>query len=134
MDIRFKLRVGASKIDGKGVFANTTIPARKKIGELSGEIISVRKARQIAMQKKRIAIVELDNRHALYAEHHDTTLRFINHSCAPNVYMRVFGHHVEFYSLKKINVEDELSCYYGETHHEGQLKCNCKAPNCIGAL
>ncbi|MEO8149705.1 MAG: SET domain-containing protein-lysine N-methyltransferase [Bacteroidia bacterium] len=134
MDIRFKLRVGASKIDGKGVFSLSTIKARKKIGELSGEIISTRKARQIAKEKKRIAIVEFDNKHALYAEHHDKTLKYINHSCSPNVYMRIFGHHVEFYSLKKINIEDELTCNYGETHHDGKLKCRCGAPNCIGSL
>lgn len=134
MNLRYDLKVGASKIDGKGAFARSSIPAKKKIGELVGEIISVRKARQIAKDKKRIAIVELDDKHALCAAEHNNSLRYVNHSCSPNTYMRIFKHHVEFYSLKKINNHDELTCNYGETHHEGKLKCRCNSPDCKGSL
>jgi hypothetical protein len=101
---------------------------------LNGTVISVRKARQLAKQIKRIAIVELDDKCALLADAANNPIRFINHSCQPNTYMRVIGHHVEFYALRSIKKEEELTCNYGETHHDGQLKCRCGAPGCKGFL
>jgi len=29
---------------------------------------------------------------------------------------------------------EELTANYGETHHEGQLRCRCGAPGCVGRL
>ena len=134
MNTKFKIKVGKSKIDGRGAFADALIPTKRKIGELEGELISVRKARQIAKQNKRIAIVEFDNKLALHANDNNNSLRYVNHSCAPNTYMRIFGYHVEFYSLKRIKLGEELTCNYGETHHDGKLKCRCGAVGCVGAL
>lgn len=131
---RFKVFVKPSRIDGNGLFAGENIPARRKIGELGGEVISVRKARKIAAQNKRIAIVELDDHRALYSGDLSDQYRYINHSCQPNTYMRVIGHHVEFYALRRIRKSEELTCNYGETHHDGKLKCRCGAPGCIGFL
>jgi uncharacterized protein len=126
----FPLRIKASKIEGKGAFATTFIPKRKKLGELDGEVIGLRKARQLAKTLQRIAIVELDERRALNATFTEGTLKYINHSCRPNTYMRVIGTHVEFYALRNIGPGEELTCHYGETHHDGKLKCNCGAPGC----
>jgi uncharacterized protein len=134
MDPLFKVIAQKSKIDGTGLFAGARIPARKKIGELNGEVISVRKARQLAKQIKRIAIVELDDQYALQAATENNPIRFINHSCRPNCYMRVIRHRVEFYALRNIKKEEELTCNYGETHHDGQLQCRCGAPGCKGFL
>ncbi|MEO5889352.1 MAG: SET domain-containing protein [Ferruginibacter sp.] len=125
----FAVKVKASKIDGKGLFAEAGIPARKKIGELTGQVITVSKARRLAKKIKRIAIVELDYEFALDASN-DTTFKYINHSCNPNTYMRVIRHQVEFYSLRKIELREELTCNYGETHHDGALKCSCGAEGC----
>ncbi|HNB82624.1 MAG TPA: SET domain-containing protein, partial [Chitinophagaceae bacterium] len=68
------------RIDGKGAFANKPIPARRKIGELNGKIISVRKGRSLAKQNKRVALVELDDKFALYAGETPGVMRYINHS------------------------------------------------------
>ncbi|MBS1511906.1 MAG: SET domain-containing protein-lysine N-methyltransferase [Bacteroidetes bacterium] len=131
---RFSVLIKKSNIDGKGLFALESIPARKKVGELEGDLISIRKARQLAAKSKRISIVEVDDDYALYAAEKDTTYRFINHSCQPNTYMRIFKRHVEFYALTNIKKGEELTCNYGETHHDGKLKCRCGAKNCIGFL
>jgi SET domain-containing protein len=48
--------------------------------------------------------------------------------------MRVAHGKVEFYTLKPIKKGEELTCNYGETHHDGKLKCRCGAPNCKGFL
>ena len=35
--------------------------------------------------------------------------------------------------LRAIAVGEEITVDYGETHHEGRLKCRCGAPDCVGA-
>ena len=132
--MRFQVAVAPSTIDGKGAFSQMHIPAKRKVGELIGEIISLRKGRKIAKTKKRIALVELDYKYALLAADNNNPLRYVNHSCSPNTYMRIFKHHVEFYTLRPIKKSEELTANYGETHHEGKLKCRCNAPNCVGKI
>ena len=128
------MEVSTSKIHGKGLFAKNKIPARRKIGSLAGEIISKRKAREKARFNESISIVELWNGKALDASHINNDLRFINHSCNPNMYMRTLNYHVEFYALRSIKANEELTCNYGPTHHDGKRKCNCGATNCKGFI
>ena len=130
----YELRVDKSKIDGKGAYAKQRIPARKKIGDLGGVIISQREARRIANGTKRVAIVEFGNGRALNASVNSNALRYINHSCSPNTYMRVLHNRVEFYALRSIQHNEELTCNYGETHHDGKLPCRCGAPGCQGFI
>lgn len=132
--LNFKIANRKSKIDGTGAFALQTIPAKKKIGNLGGEIISLREARKRAKQTKRVAMVEFGDGRALDASIDPNELRYINHSCSPNTYMRVCYSRVEFYTLKTINKGEELTCDYGPTHHDGKLKCDCGSPNCKGFL
>lgn len=132
--INFDVEVDKSKIHGNGLYAKKKIPARKKIGSLAGEIISKRKAREKAKLNGTISIVELWNGKALDASIINNELRFINHSCQPNTYMRTLENHVEFYSLRAINPNEELTCNYGLTHHDGKRKCNCGSPNCKGFI
>ena len=110
------------------------IPSKKKIGNLGGEIINLKEARKRAMQTKRIAMVEFGDGRALDASVNSNELRYVNHSCSPNTFMRVCYGRVEFYSLKPIKKGEELTCNYGPTHHDGKLKCSCGSPNCKGYL
>jgi uncharacterized protein len=128
------VEVKPSRIHGQGVFARKAIKARRKIGELAGELIPLREARRRASTLQSIAIVEFDDDMALDASVNPNELRYVNHSCAPNTFMRRYGHRVEFYSLRAIRTGEELTCNYGETHHEGTLPCRCGAPGCRGAI
>jgi SET domain-containing protein len=128
--ICFDVSVGKSKIHGQGLYAREKIPAKRKIGSLAGKIISKKLARQKAKLKQSISIVELWNGKALDASEYNNNIRYINHSCNPNTYMRTIGNHVEFYALRSIKPNEELTCNYGPTHHDGERKCNCGAPNC----
>lgn len=101
---------------------------------MEGEIVSVRTARKRAAQTKRVAIVEFGDGRALDAGAFETPLKFINHSCNPNTYLRVAYSQVEFYSLVPVKKGAELTCNYGPTHHDGKLVCRCGAPNCKGYL
>jgi SET domain-containing protein len=132
--ILYPLRVAKSRIAGKGAYAIKTIPARRKIGDLGGVIITMREARKLIRNKKVINLVELDDDLALNASANPNDIRFINHSCDPNTYMRVLKNRVEFYSLRQIRKGEELSCDYGETHHEGTLPCRCGATHCRGFI
>ncbi|HEX6179995.1 MAG TPA: SET domain-containing protein [Chitinophagaceae bacterium] len=130
----YSLRIGRSRIDGKGAYAKEPIPARRKIGDLGGVIISQREARRLANKSKRVAIVEFGNGKALNAGINSNALRYVNHSCSPNTYMRVTNDRVEFYALRSIQHDEELTCDYGETHHDGKLQCRCGAEGCQGFI
>ena len=131
---RFALRVGPSAIEGQGVFAAETIPARRKLGELRGESISVQEARRRAKGRARIHIVEVSQTRAVDATDSTTALRHINHSCSPNAVLRLSQGRVEFYALRELAIGEELTCDYGENHHAGRLVCRCGAVNCSGKL
>lgn len=131
---KFALHAGPSRIDGQGVFADEAIPARRKIGEMRGELISVAEARRRIKGRERIHVVELSSKRAVDATHDAGVMRFINHSCSPNAVLRIRQGRAEFYALRDIEPGEELTAHYGESHHEGRLRCRCGAPNCSGRL
>lgn len=124
------LVIGRSAIEGKGLFTDAPLPARKKIGEFTGERISLREARRRARGLKRIAIVEMDSEAIDENGKGGGPFRFINHSCASNVFMRIAYHRVEFYARRDIRAGEELTCDYVYTQHEGKLPCRCKSSTC----
>ena len=131
---KFAVAVQPSRIDGQGAFAAEPIPARRKIGEIRGEAISVREARRRARGMARIMIVELSETRAIDASSSADPLRYTNHSCRPNAVLRIRQGRVEFYAMCDVGVGEELTVDYGETHHEGRLRCRCGAPGCVGRL
>ena len=131
---KFAVDVKPSRIDGQGAFAAEPIPARRKIGEIRGESLSVREARRRAKGQARIMIVEVSDRRAIDATHSSDPLRFTNHSCKPNAALRIRQGRVEFYAMRDVAPGEEITVNYGETHHEGKLRCRCGAPGCVGRL
>ena len=125
-----KLFPGTSSIQGKGIFTDSPISSKKKIGEYTGERISIREARRRAKSRRRVAIVEVDDMVAIDGDVNGGPFRFINHSCAPNVFIRIAYGRAEFYARRNIKAGEELSCDYGDSHHDGKLPCRCGAPNC----
>lgn len=132
--IQYPVKVIKSKISGNGAYSIQRIPSRKKIGDLGGVIITMKEARRLIKDLQVINMVELEDDLALNASANPNDMRFINHSCDPNTYLRVLKNRVEFYALKNIKKGEELSCDYGETHHEGTLRCKCGADNCRGFI
>ena len=131
---KYAVEVKPSAIDGQGAFAAEPVPARRKIGEIRGEAISVKEARRRAKGLARIMIVELSDRRAIDASASADPLRFTNHSCRPNASLRIRQGRVEFYAMRDLAVGEEITVNYGETHHEGRLACRCGAPACVGRL
>ncbi|HOY35236.1 MAG TPA: SET domain-containing protein [Piscinibacter sp.] len=131
---KFAVDVRTSRIDGRGAFAAEAMPARRKIGEIRGESVSVREARRRAKTMERIMIVEVSHTRAIDASGSTDPLRFTNHSCQPNAVLRIRQGRVEFYAMRDIAPGEEITVNYGETHHEGKLRCRCGAPGCVGAI
>jgi SET domain-containing protein len=130
----YRFLVKQSRIHGKGLFADSRIPARRKLGELGGEKITQAEARRRARRKRSIMIVELGDGSAIDATRGANHFKYVNHSCSPNAFMRVFRGRLEFYALREIQPGEELTCNYGETHHEGQLACRCGSDRCQGYI
>jgi len=129
-DVWIHAKIKQSRIEGRGLFASSPIRARQKLGNLAGELVSQAEGRRRARGLRRISIVELGGNKSLDASRHGNKLKYINHSCAPNTFIRIFGTKVEFYALKAISAGEELTCDYGETHHEGARQCRCGSADC----
>jgi uncharacterized protein len=127
-------KVGRSHIQGRGLFALSDIPGRRKLGELGGEQITQREARRRARGARCITIVEFGDGTALDASRLGGPFKYVNHSCEPNTFMRLCRGRVEFYSLRPVKAGEELTCDYGETHHDGHLACRCGSAKCRGRL
>jgi uncharacterized protein len=126
-----KLRTGRSPIRGRGLFTTVAIARRAKIGEFEGERMPIREARRRVAGKRIVAVVELD-RVAIDASKTRHGFRYINHSCAPNTFMRRTKDRAEFYALRDIRAGEELTVDYEDSHHEGRLRCRCGAAGCRG--
>lgn len=131
---KFALTVGPSAIDGQGVFAAEPIPARRKIGEVRGEPVSLQEAQARTRGVARIMMIAVSPTRAIDASRSTDALRFINHSCRPNASLRLNQGRVEFYAMRDIVPGEEITVRYGETHHRGRLACRCAMPGCAGRL
>jgi uncharacterized protein len=128
--VRIMLVIHRSKIEGNGLFTDSLIAARKKVGEYTGERISVREARRRAKTRKHVAIVELNDEEAIDESVGGGLFQYINHSCDPNVFIRIAYGRVEFYAKRKIAAGEEMTVDYEESHHDGRLPCRCKSSEC----
>ena len=128
------LLIGKSSIQGKGLFTDLSVRARTKLGEFTGERISIREARRRAKRRKRIANLELSLKEAIDGSVNGGLFQFINHSCDPNVFIRIAYGRVEFYAKRNIAAGDELTTDYVWSHHDGQLRCRCQSSNCRGFI
>ena len=127
--IRYKVISAPSAIEGDGVFASVRIPRRAKIGEVTGDLISLREARKRARGKCRICLIDVSDTHALDCTK-GNVLRLLNHSCKSNAFLRTFCNRVEVYARREIKTGEEITVDYGETPHGGGMRCTCGHPEC----
>ena len=127
------VRVASSNIHGRGLFATDYLPGRRKIGALSGKVVTLPDAWKRIEAQSRIYMVELTRRYALDCTR-GNNFKYLNHSCRPNCFLRIYRHSVEVYTLKAIAPGTELTVDYGETPHKGGMTCRCGLPDCKGEL
>ena len=127
--IKHPVRTAPSKIEGRGVFADATIPGRAKIGEVTGKLISIRTARQRARGRCRMCLIDISTTQALDCTD-GNSLRYLNHSCQANAFLRILRKRVEVYARRNIRKGEEITVDYGESPHSGGMKCGCGQKAC----
>jgi hypothetical protein len=127
------MEVRDSAIHGQGIFIKIGIDGRYKLGEINGELVRLPGARKKIETQSAIYFIELSDEWALDCSQ-GNILKFLNHSCKPNCYLRIYRNKVEVYSLGKIEAGTELTIDYGETPHKYGMKCNCGVEDCRGLI
>jgi SET domain-containing protein len=127
-----RLRVKKSKIYGKGCFALTHFPARKKIESYAGELIKGSRKIQARIRRQAesaIKIITLDEETAIDGAVGGNETAYINHSCDPNAFIRIVpGLKVAVFARRDIQPGEELTINYRDPEHPEV--CRCGAPNC----
>ncbi len=127
------VKVRNSRINGRGLFATADLPGRRKLGEISGQVVKLPGAWKTVEQSDKIYLIELNPRQALECST-GNSFRYLNHSCAANCYMRIIRNRVEVYTLRPVKAGAELTVNYGMTPHKDGMRCGCGAPNCKGRI
>lgn len=124
------LAVKKSQIYGRGCFALKHFPARKKIALYAGELIRGRRRIEARLKHQdAIKIISLNDDTAIDGAVGGDATAYINHSCAPNAFMRnVPGDRVAFFALRDINPGEEITMNYRDPNHPEV--CRCGATNC----
>jgi len=127
----FRLRVGRSRIHGRGVYADQVIPPNRKVIEYRGEKITIKEARK---RQHTPYLFVLDQRWMLDGAVNGSGAELINHSCAPNLVTRIFKGHIIYMSLRRIRRGEELTVDYNYDDTDETMRCICGAPGCRGTI
>lgn len=125
-----KLEARKSRIYGQGCFASTDFRARKKIALYAGELIRGSRRIEARLRKQdAIKIIRLSDDVAIDGNVGGDETAYINHSCAPNAYMRIVpGEKVAFFALRDIRAGEEITMNYRDPDHPSV--CRCGASRC----
>ncbi|HWB96546.1 MAG TPA: SET domain-containing protein-lysine N-methyltransferase [Bryobacteraceae bacterium] len=129
----FRLRVGRSGIHGWGVYAGQKIPARRKVIEYTGELISRRETKRRGMGP-RTYLFTLDDYWTIDGSVGGSGAELINHCCEPNLYAWNFQRHILYMSKRTIDPGEELTVDYRFDKDVGKVRCRCGAANCRGTI
>jgi SET domain-containing protein len=126
--------VKPSRIDGKGCFATVFFPKGRKIAELTGERVSRREAARRMRGRRRLHICAINSYWGIDGSRGGNGSQFINHSCAPNCYMKILYGHILFFALRDIRPGEEITLDYVESYHPDSKRCRCNAPTCRSTI
>ncbi|HYO63268.1 MAG TPA: SET domain-containing protein-lysine N-methyltransferase [Pyrinomonadaceae bacterium] len=128
------LAVRESPIDGKGCYATQFFARGRKIAEYAGERISRREVARRVRRRRKHRICAINQYWSLDGARGGNGTHYINHSCAPNAYMKNLYGHVLFFALRDIRPGEEITVDYVYTYHSDRKKCRCRAPGCRGTI
>ncbi len=139
------IRVGRSRIEGKGVFAKRKIPWGTRIVEYLGRRIPIGSLLQAVVDGEpvRTYSFRVNKTTMIDGTVGGNDARFINHSCEPNCEAFVFDDRVYIYAMKDIPRGEELTFDYKlGPAIKGRAKkadiqsfaCKCGAPSCRGTM
>ncbi len=127
----FRLRIGRSKIHGRGIYADQDIPPNRKVIEYGGQKISMGEAQQ---RRSTPYLFVLNDHWMVDGAVGGSGAQLINHSCEPNLVTRIVKGHILFMSLRPIRKGEELTVDYNYDDTDETMRCICGAPNCRGTI
>ncbi|MBM3793006.1 MAG: SET domain-containing protein-lysine N-methyltransferase [Acidobacteria bacterium] len=131
---RFKLLPVRSSIHGWGLVAGEDIPARRRVIEYTGQVISNEGARR-RIWRPVLHLFHLDEHRQLDGGIGGSGAELVNHSCEPSLYARVIRRRrIYFISLRRIRAGKELSIDYRLRPDSWPVPCHCGAPSCRGVM
>ena len=111
---------------GLGLFALRDIPARRRILEYTGEIIS----EEEADRRRGKYLFDLGDGHAIDGRSRANLARYVNHSCDPNAIAYITGRRVWVWSKHRIRAGEEITIDYGPAYFDEHIRpkgCRCAA-------
>jgi len=129
----FKLSVRRSAIHRFGVYAEESIPARRKVIEYTGERVNRKEAKRRG-EGEHTYLFSLDNYWTLDGAVGGSGAEIINHSCEPNLISRVMKQHILYLSLRVIAPGEELTVDYHFSKKVERVPCLCGAKACRGTI
>lgn len=127
------LRIGRSRIHGRGCFATRRFARRRKIAEYTGERITNAEAERRG-HRRVLRISGLDERWSIDGSRGGNGTHYINHSCRPNAFMQTIRGHLLVLALRDIRPGEEITIDYVETLHPDRKRCTCGVPGCRGRI
>jgi uncharacterized protein len=128
------LSIQKSSINGKGCFATIPFTRGKKIAEYTGERISDLEATKRARNRRILRICDIDGNWSLDGSRGGNGTHYINHSCAPNAFIKTVYGKVLFFALRDIHPGEEITVDYEYTLHPDSKRCACGAKACRGTI
>ena len=129
------LETRRSKVYGLGCYTLVPLKRRKMFAAYKGEVLRGKRRimARIHEQEERgdIKVIQLGNNVAIDGASGGDATAYINHSCAPNAFMRtVAADKIYFYALRDIAAGEEITIDYRDPGHPAPEACRCGAPNC----
>lgn len=128
------LIVKASPIDGQGCYASQPFRKGHKIAEYAGERISRREIKRRLQGATRIHICAIDLYWAIDGSVGGNGTQYLNHSCSPNIFVKIMQGRIYFYALRDILPGEELTLDYIVSWHDDETPCYCGTPHCRGTI
>lgn len=121
------LTVRPSPLHGLGCFATRHFRKGRKIAEYEGLRVRFDDLTEDEAPWDLNYIVGLDDEWAVDGSRGGNETRYINHSCAPSIYLRITRGHAIFYALRDIEPGEELTWDYVIMNNDGWIEpCPCE--------
>ena len=130
---QFKLSIRESRIHQRGVYAEESIPALRKVIEYTGERISRRETKRRG-DGPVTYLFTLDDYWTLDGAFGGSGAEIINHSCDPNLRSMNTKGHILYMSKRAIRRGEELTVDYRFDKAIERVECHCGAKNCRGVI